>query len=489
MRILLIDNNPLRVLGVFANASLREIEQNKAQLRAYAHVGQRVLLPLWLNGLPLLSPLSDVTEEQLAKAQAELTLSADRDRYSLFWFERDCNHVQDEQEAIKLLNNYCIEDVCRLWRKRTDHAAQKNLLLLAVLTDDWLEIATKATQYFDGNLTGFRQFMNEVIKSSPEANNPQSHELLFYFPEEMWSSEMKHILVNRHKLALEEAIDRLKHTGTTDALLLRKEIDRMVNEISRVEALRNLLGNDSFTSSYYSNEAARPLIDAIHAYTKLVNSKSALVWAAEVMNEVLRYINVNDLDRYELWSVLYLINNKPPKIEFGSNGCVNGLFDIWCKVGVGFFVLLGLARACQTCERKVSSYEYNSHSYKPKIERYDPTPGYVIPSKTYPFVPPTKASDPIRIIDEDGDGYIMIQGKRISIDSIRKEIFKLPSQKVVLQKPPIQNRLQDDTINTIMPDSLASSLPIDQEIATDLPVEQMDTTEVTDTTTNEHEQY
>ena len=38
MKVPQIEYNPLRVLGVFANATLREIEQNKAQLRAYARV-------------------------------------------------------------------------------------------------------------------------------------------------------------------------------------------------------------------------------------------------------------------------------------------------------------------------------------------------------------------------------------------------------------------------------------------------------------------
>ena len=64
---LLTDSNPLRILGVFANASLREIEQNKALLRAFARVGQEAQLQLWLNGLSLLKPLPPVTEAMLAQ--------------------------------------------------------------------------------------------------------------------------------------------------------------------------------------------------------------------------------------------------------------------------------------------------------------------------------------------------------------------------------------------------------------------------------------
>ena len=84
MRIPQIDINPLRVLGVYANSTLREIEQNKAQLRAFARVGQKVELRLWLRGLTLLPPMPDVTEEMVTQAQSQISLQDDRDNYARF---------------------------------------------------------------------------------------------------------------------------------------------------------------------------------------------------------------------------------------------------------------------------------------------------------------------------------------------------------------------------------------------------------------------
>ena len=170
MRISLIEDNPLRVLGVFSNATLREIEKNKAQLRAFARIGQKVQLPLWLNGLSLLPQMPDMSDEQLAQAEARLALRNDRKHYARFWFERDDNHSQEDQEALSLLNNNLVDEARQLWTNRNDHAAQKNLLLLAVILDNWNEIAVYATKCFEGDILEFRLFMDAVAESSPEAN-------------------------------------------------------------------------------------------------------------------------------------------------------------------------------------------------------------------------------------------------------------------------------------------------------------------------------
>ena len=159
MRIPQIDNNPLRVLGVYANSSLREIEQNKAQLRAFARVGQKVELPLWLKGFSLLPPMPDITEEMVQQAQSQISLQDDRDDYARFWFERDENLAQVDEKVFSLLCNNQVDEACHLLQQRTDHAAMKNLLLLSVMNDDWSMIAdcaSKCSHFYESGSQGFR---------------------------------------------------------------------------------------------------------------------------------------------------------------------------------------------------------------------------------------------------------------------------------------------------------------------------------------------
>ena len=112
MRIPQIDINPLRVLGVYANSTLREIEQNKAQLRAFARVGQKVELPLWLKGLTLLPPMPDVTEEMVTQAQSQISLQDDRDNYARFWFEHNESLAKEDEQVFSLLCNNQVDEAC-----------------------------------------------------------------------------------------------------------------------------------------------------------------------------------------------------------------------------------------------------------------------------------------------------------------------------------------------------------------------------------------
>lgn len=316
MRISLIEDNPLRVLGVFSNATLREIEKNKAQLRAFARIGQKVQLPLWLNGLSLLPQMPDMSDEQLAQAEARLALRNDRKHYARFWFERDDNHSQEDQEALSLLNNNLVDEARQLWTNRNDHAAQKNLLLLAVILDNWNEIAVYATKCFEGDILEFRLFMDAVAESSPEANSQESNELLSHFTKEPWKTEMEQLLVNCHKRILDETIDRLKRTETTDVSLLRNEIDVALAEMNHVEALKNLRGSESIVYAFYANETAKVLCKAICQYSNLYNTWTKARWALKYLNELWGYMSQNDSEYHKLCSMKSEVEEKAKMPDF-----------------------------------------------------------------------------------------------------------------------------------------------------------------------------
>ena len=230
MKVPQIDINPLRVLGVYANSSLREIEQNKAQLRAFARVGQKVELPLWLRGLTLLPPMPDV--------------------FSLL-----CNNQVDE--------------ACQLLQQRTDHAAMKNLLLLSVMKDDWTQIADCASKCFEGDLMEFRLFMDAVVKASDRANGEDSNQLLDYFNDESWRAEMSKVLTNNHKQLMEGLLDSLKHVPTDNAKLLKKAYDNAMVDRKHLIAICNLNGEESLVYQFYISEFGKMLCITLYRYAKL----------------------------------------------------------------------------------------------------------------------------------------------------------------------------------------------------------------------------
>lgn len=79
----LISRNPYRILGVYANASIKEITSNKTKLLAYTKVNKSLDYPCDCASL-----LGDVdrTEQSIANAEHELTLADNKLKFALFWF-------------------------------------------------------------------------------------------------------------------------------------------------------------------------------------------------------------------------------------------------------------------------------------------------------------------------------------------------------------------------------------------------------------------
>lgn len=81
----LLQDNPYRLLGVYANSPIKERLANKNKLRAFIKIGKNVTFPL---DLPQYFPSVNRTEENIAEAETKLTLPVDQMRYAQFWFIR-----------------------------------------------------------------------------------------------------------------------------------------------------------------------------------------------------------------------------------------------------------------------------------------------------------------------------------------------------------------------------------------------------------------
>lgn len=79
----LIQNNPYRLLGVFANAPTKERVASQTKLKAFLKVGKSVNYPLDLP--KLLAPI-ERTAESVATAEAQIALPAEQMAFAQFWF-------------------------------------------------------------------------------------------------------------------------------------------------------------------------------------------------------------------------------------------------------------------------------------------------------------------------------------------------------------------------------------------------------------------
>lgn len=362
-----IVNNPLRVLGVYANSTLREIEQNKAQLRAFARVGQKVELPLWLKGLSLLPPMPDITEEMLTQAQSQISLQEDREDYARFWFEKDESFAQEDEKVFSLLSKDKVRKARKLWEQRTDHAAMKNLLLLAVMESDWKKIAEYSSKSFEGNEWEFAFFMNEVIKASVEANSSRSHWLLSYFKQEQWKTAMKEYLIGNHKRVLEADIEKMKkiyNSYCDDLPLLKKDIREVAEDFGHVNGLKYLCGEESVMTLYYSTTTGMLLCQLLFTYGYRNEDKEEVRWASNLMEQLIPYVGVDSNDSKNLLLHKEILDTRVGKsFRETMSGCM--LYLIWV------IFILAMVRACTHGDSS-----YDSPMTRDRLKRYK----YVDPS-------------------------------------------------------------------------------------------------------------
>ena len=126
----LIQNNPYRVLGVYSNASLKEITANKSKLAKYASVGKTVAFDADMAGF---LPSVERTEATIEKAFADLSLPADKLKHALFWFAKD--NAVDEM-ALAHLNAGNKDKATELLTKRNSWSTLMDLGVLALAQGD-----------------------------------------------------------------------------------------------------------------------------------------------------------------------------------------------------------------------------------------------------------------------------------------------------------------------------------------------------------------
>ena len=152
----IIDNNPYRILGVYANSPLRERVANASKARAFLKVGKSVSFPLDLTGS--LHPLNR-TGESFARAESSVALPSGQLRYALFWFIR--MSVVDDV-AMKNLVAGDVSAAEDVWRKRECMASAHNLIVYALVRGN-LKLAVKNAEIFFSNRDYVSQFVQVVV--------------------------------------------------------------------------------------------------------------------------------------------------------------------------------------------------------------------------------------------------------------------------------------------------------------------------------------
>lgn len=290
----IIRNNPYRVLGVLANASRKEIERNKSQIKAFAHVGKRPSFPDDFENF--LDPV-DRSEDNLNDAVSKLTFDKDKVAYGLFWFY---NASFVDEETLRRLKESSLDYAVNYLANKglASFSAYINMGVISLLSSNWICAAYCYIQLLETESI-WNQYVQSITDNTSslsidEVIEALADNLIKFFPSTNWlttlqntsfkianrtidcadklkTSKLYSVLATKYVSITTNEIDSLlaqaKVTNKSDAnanLIMAAELEQSCRDLLSI--LKDSLGNNDRTYVRYADEVALQILNNCIAY-------------------------------------------------------------------------------------------------------------------------------------------------------------------------------------------------------------------------------
>ena len=174
----LVGKNPYRVLGVYGNATSKEVQKNLSRIAAFAKVGRteefytdfkvafRVSFQRLNAGSEDAHFKLERDEEMVVAAQAQLHSAGDRLLYLCFWWT--CATPADEA-AFRKLETGDLEGAREIWNRRSNVSAVVNAMTTSWLLADTAMVGAKAEELFCTMGDELCALVDPTLRLEPEA--------------------------------------------------------------------------------------------------------------------------------------------------------------------------------------------------------------------------------------------------------------------------------------------------------------------------------
>ena len=174
----LVGKNPYRILGVYANATSKEMQKNLSRISAFAKVGRSEGFPTDFSAAfrvasalmrvefeaAVFEPRRD--EAAVAAAQAQLHSAGDRLVHLCFWWT--CATPADEA-AFRKLETGDLEGAREIWDRRSNVSAVLNAMTTSWLLADTATVGAKAEELFCTMGDELCALVDPTLRLEPEA--------------------------------------------------------------------------------------------------------------------------------------------------------------------------------------------------------------------------------------------------------------------------------------------------------------------------------
>lgn len=272
-----IVNNPFRILGVYANASQKEITANARKIKRFIEVGKTVEFETDFNNI--LPPVVR-TEESVDAALATLTNMQEKFKYAMFWFvntdEQDKKGLEfllagDKESAKKVfgeiydwhsylnLSTLCfsINEFRRAIEAKTDgiHFINHHKLLAAQICGAEFEI---------DNDTAAHIFINTLLE---DITIPECRALFYEYGHEEDREYLDELLSSKYTRIINDAISTAKNVSKNDSHAAL-EAGRLLKESTRasLEEFAQYVGENNAEYGMVADRLANQILQCAIDY-------------------------------------------------------------------------------------------------------------------------------------------------------------------------------------------------------------------------------
>lgn len=126
----IIENNPYRIFGTYANSAKKDIAANKSKAEAFLKVNRAVTFPLDLNGV--MSSLTR-TSDMISEAESRLSITKEQVKYAQFWFLK-MTSLDDVAFNHLIAGN--ISKAVEIWDKQDSISSLQNKMICSLIDEN-----------------------------------------------------------------------------------------------------------------------------------------------------------------------------------------------------------------------------------------------------------------------------------------------------------------------------------------------------------------
>lgn len=341
LRMTLLQNNPYRLLGVYANSPTKERLANHNRMKAFLKVGKSASFPLDLP--QYLQPINR-TETLVGESETKLKLPQDQMHYAQFWFLK---MTPLDEVAFNHLIAGEMSKAEEIWQKKECASSLQNRIVCALFRDDYSQVMTCAEALYE-NVQYVSQFVSTVIGTggSVDVENlpfafldtlceeTDANKMLLHITNSTWRKHISEKVVKPLIDKIQNAIDEAKKSRgkgsrarlNTGEVLVKgtKKTLSLLNDFLPISDLRYQMITDKLGLEIlqcgidYYNESDD--VDAAHKAMKL--QKYALKIVVGQMAKDRCKENVDTLQE--------IIDNLPPSEVFAEDKAIHEELRKYC---------------------------------------------------------------------------------------------------------------------------------------------------------------